>query len=330
MLANPHNPTGRALARAELAAIADRCAEREAWVLADEIHAPLTLPGATHIPWLEVSDAARRWGVSVTSASKAFNLAALKTALVVTADPAARDLVDRMPRLHEHAGLLGLIAAEAAFDDGDPWLDAVIEQLAANREQLEQDLAERLRAIAWRPPQATYLAWLYCSGLGLGDEPAAAFLKDGRIALGRGLDYGAPGAGFVRLNFATSPGHLSDAVARMAGAGASAITAARSQCLPCAPTANSATSISPGRAERADLHLECTFCADCVETSCTTSVRTAAAGSRRDRSARARLAGWSRPGQPPTRCAPAQPPLLDGAGALEFVEKLRDVPPADR
>ncbi len=218
VLANPHNPTGRALARAELEAIADRCAEREAWVLADEIHAPLALPGATHVPWLEVSDAARRWGVSVTSASKAFNLAALKTALVVTSDPAARELVDRMPPLHEHAGLLGVIASEAAFDDGDPWLDAVIAQLAANRDQLGRDLAQRLPAIAWRPPQATYLAWLDCTGLGLGDEPAEAFLSEGRVALGRGLDYGAPGAGHVRLNFATSPEHLTDAVARMARA----------------------------------------------------------------------------------------------------------------
>ena len=218
VLASPHNPTGRALARTELEAIADRCAEREVWVLADEIHAPLALPGATHIPWLEVSDAARRWGVSVTSASKAFNLAALKTALVVTADPAARELVDRMPPLHEHAGLLGLIASEAAFDEGDPWLDAVIEQLAANRDQLGRDLAQRLPAIAWKPPQATYLAWLDCTGLGLGDEPAEVFLNEGRVALGRGLDYGAPGAGHVRLNFATSPGHLTDAVARMARA----------------------------------------------------------------------------------------------------------------
>ena len=218
VLASPHNPTGRALARTELEAIADRCAEREVWVLADEIHAPLALPGATHIPWLEVSDAARRWGVSVTSASKAFNLAALKTAFVVTADPAARELVDRMPPLHEHAGLLGLIASEAAFDEGDPWLDAVIEQLAANRDQLGRDLAQRLPAIAWKPPQATYLAWLDCTGLGLGDEPAEVFLNEGRVALGRGLDYGAPGAGHVRLNFATSPGHLTDAVARMARA----------------------------------------------------------------------------------------------------------------
>jgi len=218
VLASPHNPTGRVLPLTELEAIAERCAEHEAWVLADEIHAPLVLPGATHIPWLEVSDAARRWGISVTSASKAFNLAALKAALVVTADPAARAVVERMPSLHEHAGLLGVIAAEAAFDDGDEWLDAVIGQLAANRDQLDGDLADKLPGVAWRAPQATYLAWLDCTGLGLGDEPAARFLTEGRVALGRGLDYGPPGAGHVRLNFATSPEHVSDAVARMARA----------------------------------------------------------------------------------------------------------------
>jgi cystathionine beta-lyase len=216
VLASPHNPIGRVLPRGELEAIAERCAEREVWVLADEIHAPLTLPGATYVPWLEVSDAARRWGVTVTSASKAFNLAALKAALIVTADPAARDLVARMPPLHEHAGLLGVIAAEAAFDDGDQWLDAVIAQLDANRGQLGRDLARDLPEVAWRPPEATYLAWLDCTGLGLGDEPAEIFLVQGRVALGRGLDYGAPGAGHVRVNFATSPEHLSDTVARMA------------------------------------------------------------------------------------------------------------------
>jgi cystathionine beta-lyase len=215
VLASPHNPTGRVLPRDELEAIAEHCAERGTWVLADEIHAALTLPGATHIPWLEVSDAARRCGITVTSASKAFNLAALKAALIVTADPAARDVVTRMPSLHEHTGLLGVIAAEAAFNDGDEWLDAVITQLAANRDQLHRDLADKLPEIAWRPPQATYLAWLDCTRLGLGDDPAGAFLDKGRIALSPGLDYGAPGAGHARLNFATSPEHLADAVARM-------------------------------------------------------------------------------------------------------------------
>jgi cysteine-S-conjugate beta-lyase len=218
VLTNPHNPTGRALPRSELEAIAERCASAGTWVLADEIHAPLVLPGATQVPWLEVSDAARQFGVSLTSASKAFNLAALKTALMVTAHPAARTVVQQAGPQHDHTGLLGEIAAEAAFRDGDAWLDAVLGQLERNRAQLHQELAERLPEIRWRPPQATYLAWLDCTRLGLGDEPAATFLDRGRVALGRGLDYGRPGAGYVRLNFATSPEHLSDAVTRMSAA----------------------------------------------------------------------------------------------------------------
>jgi cystathionine beta-lyase len=215
VLTSPHNPTGHVLALGELAAIAERCADHGVWVLADEIHAPLTLPGATFTAWLEVSDAAREIGVSLTSASKAFNVAGLKSALIVTASEHARDLVAGIGHQHDHSGLLGAIAAEAAFTDGDEWLDAVIGQLNANRAWLTSELPTRLPGVAWRPPQATFLAWLNCAGLGLGDEPAAVFLERGQIALGRGLDYGPEGARHVRLNFATSPEHLDQALARM-------------------------------------------------------------------------------------------------------------------
>ena len=133
----------------------------------------------------------------------------------MTAHPAPRELVGTLPTLHEHAGLLGTIAAEAAFEDGDPWLDALIEQLSFNRDLLGRELAARLPEIRWIPPQATYLAWLDCRELGLGDEPYEVFLERGRVALGRGLDYGEPGAGHVRLNFATSPEHVTEAVRRM-------------------------------------------------------------------------------------------------------------------
>jgi cysteine-S-conjugate beta-lyase len=218
ILSNPHNPTGRVLPHSELASIAEHCAEREVWVLADEIHAPLVLPGATHVPWFEVSEAARRWGIVLTSASKAFNLAALKTAFIVTSDSPARSIVERIGPQHEHASLLGEIAAEVAFREGDAWLDAVLAQLAGNRDHLDSELRERLPALSWQPPQATYLAWLDCRGLQLQDEPADVFLQRGRVALGAGLDYGEPGAGHARLNFATSPEHLSEAVARMAAA----------------------------------------------------------------------------------------------------------------
>lgn len=216
VLANPHNPTGRALPRDELAAIAQRCAAAGAWVLADEIHAPITLGDAVHTPWLEVSDDARRCGVSLTSASKAFNLAALKTALIVTASPRAHDLVAQLAPMHDHAGLLGVVAGEVAFTQCDEWLDAVLAQLTANRGRLSAALADRLPEITWRPPDATYLAWLDCTAVGLGDDPAAAFLERGRVALSRGLNYGAQGAGHVRLNFATAPEHVDEMVARMA------------------------------------------------------------------------------------------------------------------
>ena len=216
VLVNPHNPTGRVLPREELAAIAGLCLERGVSVLADEIHAPLTLPGATATPFLEVSDSARQCGIALTSASKAFNVAGLKTAFAVTASGRMHDAVARLPDLFERAGLLGMVAAEAAFTEGDEWLDAVLEQLDRNRVELGELIAPT--GIAWTPPEASYLAWLDCRALGLGDEPARVFLERGRVALARGLDYGSAGAGFVRLNFGTSPELLAETVRRMTAA----------------------------------------------------------------------------------------------------------------
>jgi cysteine-S-conjugate beta-lyase len=218
VLTNPHNPTGQIVPQPVLEHIADLCVTYAAWVLADEIHAPLVLEGATYTPWLEVSDAARECGIALTSASKAFNVAGLKAALVITASDRARDVVRRLPLLTDRVGLLGVIAAEAAFTYGDGWLDAVRKQLAANRRLLGQLLEAELPDIAWTPPEASYVAWLDCRALSLGDDPAATFLDRGRIALSRGLDYGREGAGFVRLNFGTSPEHVTDAIMRMARA----------------------------------------------------------------------------------------------------------------
>ena len=218
VLSSPHNPTGRVLPRAELEAIAQRCAEEDVWVLADEIHAPLVLPGARHTPWLEVSAAARERGIALTSASKAFNLAGLKAAMAVTASETARAAVARLAPLADHAGLFGVLAGEAAFAEGDAWLDAVLARLDGNRALLGERLAAELPAVAWTPPEATYVAWLDCRALGLGDDPAATFLTHGRVALSPGLDYGRSGAGFVRLNFGTSPELVAEMVRRMAAA----------------------------------------------------------------------------------------------------------------
>jgi cystathionine beta-lyase len=219
ILVNPQNPTGRVVPRERLAAIAELCAEHEAWAIADGIHAPLVLPGATHTPWLEVSEAAREFGFSLFSASKAFNLAGLKAAQLLTASARARAATARLPRLSGHAGLLGVLAAEAAFREGDSWLDAVLALLAKNRERLGAALDAQVPGIRWTTPQGTYLAWLDCRGLGLeGEDPAARFLRGGRVALSPGPAYGSAGAGFARLNFATSGELVEEAVRRIAAA----------------------------------------------------------------------------------------------------------------
>lgn len=218
ILCNPHNPTGAVLARGELEALAELAAEHDAWVLADEIHAPLVLAGAEHVPFVTVSEAAAARGIVLSSASKAFNVAGLKCAHAVTAGEPATEAVARLPEVARHSGHLGVLAAEAAFRDGDQWLGAVLELLDSNRGLLGRLLAERLPEVAYQPPEAGYLAWLDCSRLGLGADPAAALLERGRVALSGGPSFGAGGDGFVRLNFATSPALLEQIVERMATA----------------------------------------------------------------------------------------------------------------
>jgi cystathionine beta-lyase len=216
LLANPHNPTGHTLSPDELNDIAQLCAMYDAWVIADEIHAPLVLAGATHTPWLAVSDAARERGVSLISASKSFNLAGLKAALIVTASERAREMTAQLPPMGERAGLLGVLAAEAAFADGDAWLDSVIRQLSQNRDLLVQQIPRALPSVAWTPPQASYLAWLDFRRAGLGDDPARELLMKGRVALSPGQEFGLSGTGFARLNFGTSREIVEDCIRRIA------------------------------------------------------------------------------------------------------------------
>ena len=116
------------------------------------------------------------------------------------------------------ASHLGVHASVAAFRDARPWLDAVVAQIDANARLLSKLLADRLPGVRYRRPQASFLAWLDCRDLELGDDPAAEFLARGRIALSPGRDFGSEGLGFARLNIGTSPELITDAVSRMASA----------------------------------------------------------------------------------------------------------------
>ena len=215
LLSNPHNPTGLVFSRAELLGITSLAERHGVRLLADEIHAPLVYPGAVHTPLLALapsSEAAAR-ACALFSASKAWNLPGLKAALLV-AGPAAE--LDISRELLWGTGLLGVIASSVAFSAGGPWLDSLLAGLDANRMLLASLLASSLPEVGYRPPASTYLAWLDCRTLGLGDDPAAVLLERGRLALSSGPAFGAPGNGFVRLNFATSPSILREAVARFA------------------------------------------------------------------------------------------------------------------
>ncbi|MFE6412664.1 MalY/PatB family protein [Streptomyces sp. NPDC057837] len=218
LLCSPHNPTGTVHTREELSAVAALAERYGVRVVADEIHAPLVVGGTGFVPYLSVPGAER--GLSLMSASKAWNLAGLKAALAIAGPGAAADLA-RMPEEVGHGpSHVAVIAHTAALRDGVTWLDALLAGLDANRHLLADLLAEHLPAVRYRPGDATYLAWLDCRALGLGDDPADVFLRRGRVALTSGPPFGTGGAGHARLNLATSPEVLTEGVRRMAAAAA--------------------------------------------------------------------------------------------------------------
>ena len=216
LLCSPHNPTGTVPTLGELSAVATLAERYGVRVVADEIHAPLVPIGAVHVPYLSVPGAGD--AIALFSAAKAWNLAGLKAAIAVSG-PAGLDDLRRLPDLaHTPVSHLAMIAHAAAFADGGDWLDAVLRDIAANRALLGELLSERLPDVGYRPPEGTYLAWLDCRRLGLGDDPAAVFLERGRVALSSGLPFGTGGEGRVRLNLGTSPEVITEAVNRMVSA----------------------------------------------------------------------------------------------------------------
>jgi cystathionine beta-lyase len=214
LLCSPQNPTGTVHTAEELSAVAALADRHGVRVVADEIHAPVVPAGATFVPYLTVPGAER--GLALLSASKAWNLAGLKAAMAVAGAEAEADLA-RLPEEVSHGpSHVGVIAHCAALRDGGEWLEAMLGGLDRNRRLLADLLARELPGVRYRMPAATYLAWLDCRELGLGDDPGKVFLERGRVAFARGPDFGTGGAGHVRMTIATSPEIITEAVRRMA------------------------------------------------------------------------------------------------------------------
>ena len=228
LLSNPHNPSGVVHTRAELEAAATLARRHGVRIISDEIHAPLVLPGAKFTPLLSVAGAEN--SITVTSASKAWNLAGLKAALAIAGPEAAADLA-RLPEEVSHGpSHIGILAHTAALTGGRDWLDALIAGLDENRRYLTEAIPRHLPGAVYRPGEATFLAWIDCSGLpiepapdGAGEVgeiagPAKFFVENAQVALSSGHVFGTGGGAFVRLNFATSPAILTEAVERMGAA----------------------------------------------------------------------------------------------------------------
>jgi cysteine-S-conjugate beta-lyase len=218
LLCNPHNPTGTVHSRESLAGLAAIAARHGAVVVSDEIHAPLTQPGTAFTPFLAASELAARVGFTVTSASKAFNLAGLKCALMVTAhDETAKVVADLPDEVEWRTGLFGALAGVAAFSpESDAWLDGLLAALDENRRLLATLLEDLLPEARYRIPDAGYLAWIDLSALGWGENPARHILREAKVALHFGPHFGEEGSGHVRINVGCSPEVLREAVERIA------------------------------------------------------------------------------------------------------------------
>jgi len=214
LLCNPHNPNGTVHTREELTALAESAARHGVRVIADEIWAPLVLPGDEHVPYLTLPGTETAF--SLVSASKGWNLAGLKGAMVVAGDGGRRLLAGWPHLVTDAACHLGVIAQVAALEHGGDWLTAAIARIDANADLLAGLLADHAPGVGYVRPGGTYLAWLDLRAHpGLGDDPAEILMREGRVGLSPGPWFGTQGRGHARLNLATSPEILTEAVRRI-------------------------------------------------------------------------------------------------------------------
>ncbi|USX54910.1 MalY/PatB family protein [Lentzea sp. HUAS12] len=207
LLCNPQNPTGAVHTVEELTTLARLAARYGVRVIADEIHAPLVSASTRFVPYLSVDPV----GLSLMSASKGWNLAAVRAAVAISNTDELATLPEEVSHGPSH---FGAIAHAAAFREGGAWLDALLQGLDENRRLLQDLLAEHLPEIGYQPSESTFLAWLDCRAVS--DDPAAFFLERGRVALMSGAGFGSGGEGHARFNIGTSPEIITEAVRRMA------------------------------------------------------------------------------------------------------------------
>ncbi|MCU1414497.1 MAG: putative aminotransferase [Microbacteriaceae bacterium] len=215
LLCNPQNPVGHVFDETTLAEVARLAAVYDVLVISDEVHAPLTHPTATFVPFLSIAGSAGARSICVTSASKGWNLAGVKCALLVGGDERSLAVLDSFPdEVTCRTSILGLHANVTAFST-ITWLDDTIRKIVANDQLLARLLRDKLPDAIYHRPAASYLGWIDLRAYGLGLDTAEILIESARVALNAGHNYGAAYDGFVRINIACDAILLIEAVGRI-------------------------------------------------------------------------------------------------------------------
>ncbi len=219
LLCNPHNPVGRVFRRDELERMAELSLRYDLPIVSDEIHADFIYPGREHIPIATLGREVERRTITLMAPSKTFNIAGIECSFAVIPDEGLRAHYEAaMVGLTRGSNIFGYVAAEAAYEAGEPWLEALLRYLKANRDFVAAFVAERLPGVQMTPPEGTFLAWLDCRQAIRNELPGEFFRREARVYLNEGALFGEEGRGFVRLNFGTPRGVLREALERMEAA----------------------------------------------------------------------------------------------------------------
>lgn len=219
ILCNPHNPAGRVWTPDELRHMNDLCLRHNVRVVSDEIHCELTMPGYTYTPFASVSEACLNNSVTLNSPSKSFNTAGLQIANIISNDAAIRRHINRAININEVCDVnpFGVIALQAAYNEGEAWLEALKAYLYANYVELQNFFAEHLPQLPVTKLEGTYLVWVDISATGLdADTLTDRLLHEAKVMVNSGTMYGREaGKHFIRINIACPKARLMEALKRI-------------------------------------------------------------------------------------------------------------------
>lgn len=219
VLCNPHNPAGRVWTKQELACINDICMRHHVRVVSDEIHGEIVMPGYTYVPYASVSAECLQNSITLTSPTKGFNMAGLQIANIICSDAETRRRIDRAININEVCDVnpFGPIALQAAYNDGEAWLDEMNSYVWGNYQQLKAYFAEQLPMLNVVKMEGTYLAWVDISALQTdADSLTELLLHKGKVLVNSGTMYGEKaGKDYIRINLACPRARLMDGLERI-------------------------------------------------------------------------------------------------------------------